>query len=753
MTKEKFFKSIKKRDGRVVSFDKNRITNAIFKAMSASKEGNKSNSLLVCDKVISELKKLRSYDEIPTIEEIQDIVETELILNDFPKTAKAYILYRREHEIKRLEREDILEGKTTNLPFTTNALKVVAKRYLARDKEGNIQENPEQMFNRVARSLANVEEKYNKNKQEIQGIYEDFLGAMISFKYLPGGRTLANAGAETAIIPNCIVLNIYDSMFSIFDTLKNAALLQQIGAGLGFPFHLIRPAGVRTVRSRGISSGPVSFLHVYNKAFSVIKQQNRHGANMAIMRVDHPDVLDFIYSKKTEGALKNFNISIGLTNDFMQSVVKNNKSPWMCEFNGVKMKPRIIERDRDDKIIEIREVNMSAREIMDEIVTHAWTNGEPGVVFIDTVNETNPLPGLGRIEASNPCGEQFLHGSDVCNLGSINLEKFVINGKIDFDELKRITRIAIRLQDNVVDLTNIPVESVDKMFKLNRRIGLGIMGFADMLYQLNIPYNSDEGRKIAKLVMGSIQKEARIMSQELAEEKGVFLNYEKSIYANSGIKMRNAALTTIAPTGTLSMVFDVSGGVEPYFALSYHYKGILDGKSNLNYFNKHLKKKLQELGLYTDRLVEQIEKEGSLQNIDGIPEYIKRVFVVSMDISAEDHIKMQAAFQENVDNSISKTCNFSSEATKEDVLKGYILAWKLKCKGCTVYRDKSREFQVLNLNNRKEEEKDNKEKIPVMSMPSITFMDKGICSDCKTKMIFKEGCYSCYNCGNGKCSI
>ncbi len=753
MIKEKFFKSIKKRDGRVVPFDENRIVNAIFKAMRAAKEGKKSNALLVCGKVISELKKLRSYDEILTIEEIQDIVETELILTDFPKTAKAYILYRREHEIKRLERIDILEGKTTNLPFTTNALQVLAKRYLARNKQFQIQENPEQMFNRVARSLANVEEKYNKNKQEIQDIYEDFLEAMVSFKYLPAGRTLANAGAETAIIPNCIVLNIQDSMLDIFETLKNAALLQQMGAGLGFPFHLIRPAGTMTLRCRGVASGPVSFLSIYDKAFGVIKQQNRHGANMAIMRVDHPDILDFMYSKKIEGDLKNFNISIGLTNDFMESVVKNNKSPWMCEFNGVEMKPRIIERDHNGKIIEIRDVNMTAREIMDEIVTHAWTNGEPGIVFIDRVNETNPLPGLGRIEASNPCGEQFLHDSDVCNLGSINLEKFVINGKVDFDELKRITRIAIRLQDNVVDLTKISVESVDKTFKLNRRIGLGIMGFADMLYKLHIPYNSKEGREIAKSVMGSIQKEAHKMSQELAEEKGVFPNYEKSVYLKSGVKMRNAALTNIAPTGTIAMIFDVSGGVEPYFALSYYYKGILDGKSNLNYFNKHLKTELQKRGLYTDRLVEQIEKYGSLQNINEIPEDIKRVFVVSMDISAEDHIKMQAAFQENVDNSISKTCNFSSNATKEDVFKGYILAWKLKCKGCTVYRDKSREFQVLNLNNNKIEEKDNKEKIPVMTAPSIFSIDKNICSDCNSKMIFKEGCYSCHNCGNGKCGI
>ncbi|KKP37221.1 MAG: Ribonucleoside-diphosphate reductase, partial [Candidatus Roizmanbacteria bacterium GW2011_GWA2_32_13] len=282
MIKEKFFKSIKKRDGRVVPFDENRIVNAIFNAMRAAKEGKKSNALLVCGKVISELKKLRSYDEIPTIEEIQDIVETELILTDFPKTAKAYILYRREHEIKRLERIDILEGKTTNLPFTTNALQVLAKRYLARNKQFQIQENPEQMFNRVARSLANVEEKYNKNKQEIQDIYEDFLEAMVSFKYLPAGRTLANAGAETAIIPNCIVLNIRDSMLDIFETLKNAALLQQMGAGLGFPFHLIRPAGIMTLRCRGVASGPVSFLSIYDKAFGVIKQQNRHGANMAI---------------------------------------------------------------------------------------------------------------------------------------------------------------------------------------------------------------------------------------------------------------------------------------------------------------------------------------------------------------------------------------------------------------------------------------------------------------------------------------
>lgn len=592
--------------------------------------------------------------------------------------------------------------------ISKNALEVFTRRY-ALEKEDGVKETPEESLRRVAHALAEIERQYKKSDKDIATIEQEFYGVMMRKEFTPAGRTLTNAGADTPVVANCIVLNIQDSMDSIFGTLRDASLLQQAGSGLGFPLHLMRPAGSNTKRSKGQASGPVSFLRVYNQAFGVIKQQNRHGANMAVMRVDHPDILEFVHCKEQEGEIKNFNISVGLTDAFMQQVKENSQEPWMCEWNGKKMKPRRITREGGETAIEIQDVTMTARELFQEIVDAAWGNGEPGCVFLDEVNKTNPVPGLGRIEACNPCGEQFLHDSDVCNLGSIILEAFVTKDRtIDFDRLREVTRIATRMLDNVVDVSDFPAERVNTTAKANRRLGLGIMGFADMLLKLRIPYNSPEGRQVAEEVMSTIQEESHKMSQKLAEEKNVFPNYHLSVYKDRGVKMRNAALTTIAPTGTIAMFFDVSGGVEPYFALAYHYKGILGGKTELQYVNKHLQEVLEERGIFSEELMEKIIEKGSLQDIQEIPEDIKRAFVVAMDISSEDHTRMQAAFQRHIDNSISKTINFPENATKEEVLNGYLLAWELRCKGCTVYRDKSRAFQVLNLNDKKKSQKETK---------------------------------------------
>jgi ribonucleoside-diphosphate reductase alpha chain len=582
---------------------------------------------------------------------------------------------------------------------TENALEVFIRRYAARKGDGH--ETPEEMFRRVAHALAEVERTYGKNDTEVQVTEEAFYNTFLRKEFTPAGRTLTNVGTPFPLIANCIVLHIDDSMDSIFSTLRDAALLQQAGSGLGFPLHLMRPAGSDTKRSQGQASGPVSFLKVYNQAFGVIKQQNRHGANMAVMRVDHPDILEFIHSKEQEGVISNFNISIGLTDGFMKRVQTNDPEPWMCVWNGKAVKPRRITRDGSETAIRLEEATMTARELFQEIIETAWSNGEPGCVFLDEVNHTNPLPGLGRIEACNPCGEQFLHDGDVCNLGSINLEVFVTRERaIDFDRLREVTRRAVRMLDNVVDLSDFPADRVNRVARSNRRVGLGIMGFADMLYRLRVPYNSEEGRKVAEDVMRTIHETAHETSRLLAKEKGNFPNWEKSIYKMRGVHMRNAALTNIAPTGTVSMLFDVSGGVEPYFALAYHYKGILGGDVQLQYVNKHLGQALRERGMYSEELMERIIEQGSVQNIDEIPDDIKRTFVVAMDISAEDHIRMQAAFQKHLDNAISKTINFTNGATKEDVLNGYLLAWELRCKGCTVYRDGSRTFQILNLNTK-----------------------------------------------------
>ncbi len=583
-----------------------------------------------------------------------------------------------------------------------NALEVFVRRY-AWTKEGGEKESPAEMCRRVAKAVARVELQYGKTEAQAKEIEDDFYAILMRKEFTAAGRTLTNAGTPLPLVANCIVLHIEDSMDSIFGTLRDAALLQQAGSGLGFPLHLMRPAGSNTKRSQGQASGPVSFLKVYNQAFGVIKQQNRHGANMAVMRVDHPDILEFVHCKEKEGEIRNFNVSVGLTDAFMQQVKENATEPWYCTWNGTKVKPRRVTRSGGETAIKVEEVTMTARELFQEIINAAWQNGEPGCVFLDEVNRTNPLPGLGRIEACNPCGEQFLHDGDVCNLGSINLEMFVTpEKKIDFDRLKDVTTVATRMLDNVVDISDFPAERVNSVARANRRVGLGIMGFADMLYLLGVPYNSQEGRKVAEDVMRTIQETSHRTSQDLAKEKGVFPNWEKSIYHLQGVKMRNAALTNIAPTGTISMLFDVSGGVEPYFALAYHYKGILGGDVELSYVNKHLERALKERGIFSEELMNTIIEKGSLQDIPEIPDDIKKIFVVAMDISSEDHTRMQAAFQKHLDNSISKTINFKNDATKEDVLQGYLLAWELRCKGCTVYRDGSREVQILNLNNSKE---------------------------------------------------
>jgi len=587
--------------------------------------------------------------------------------------------------------------KKVNTSFSENALKMMRKRYLLKHTDGS-QETPAEMFERIAHAIAAVESHYGKDEKFIKKTEEEFFGIMSRREYTPAGRTVTNAGAPTPIVANCIVLPVLDSMDSIFGTLRDAALLQQAGSGLGFDFSHLRPAMTPTKKSMGVASGPVSFLKVYNEAFGVIKQQGRHGANMAMMQVDHPDVLDFIRAKEVEGEIRNFNISIKVTDAFMQALVEKPNAQWYCEWNGVKTKPHRVLRTKSGAVIGMEEIDVTAKEMFDELVHYAWLNGEPGIVFIDEVNRTNPLPGLGPIDCSNPCGEQFLHHYDNCNLGSINLAAFVKDGKMDWTRLKKSVRTAVRMMDNVIDLFDFPVPQVTDLAKKNRRIGLGIMGFADMLFQLGVPYNSDAGFKMGERAMKSVTDTAHEMSRELAKEKGAFPNINLSIYAKDAAPMRNAALTTVAPTGSISMMFDCSSGIEPNFALSY-VKQDKDGQQ-YHYFNRYFEAALHEYGIEDVKqkeIREALLETGSIQNVQGIPKKLKETFVVAMDISADDHMHMQAAFQKHVDNSISKTINFTNSATKEDVAHGFISAWKSQCKSATVYRDGSRTVQILNL--------------------------------------------------------
>lgn len=601
------------------------------------------------------------------------------------------------------------EKDAINSRFSENALRMMKKRYLA-EKDDGAQETPVDMFLRVAQDLASQEAKYGKDEKFQEKVAKDFLSIMATKEYTPAGRTLTNAGSDTPLIANCIVLPIHDTMESIFQTLKDAALLQQAGSGLGFDLSEMRPADSPTKKSRGRASGPVSFLRVYDAAFATIKQQGRHGANMAMMRVDHPDILDFISCKANEGEIRNFNISLTVTDEFMEQLTKSPDKQWMCAFGGKNMKPRKVSRHPNGAVFKAEETDITVKELFDLLVEHAWLNGEPGIAFIDTINRTNPLPDMGPIQASNPCGEQFLHAYDNCNLGSLNLAAFVKAGKVDYRRLGFATRTAVRLMDNVIDKFDFPVQQVTDLARKNRRIGLGIMGFADMLFQLGVKYHSKEGFATAEKVMGYINKEAYAMSQELAKEKGAFPNYAKSVFAKKkashaaaqewgmGKKMRNAALTTVAPTGSISMMFDASSGIEPNFALAY-IKQDKDGQQ-YHYFNQHFKKALDAYKFSKEeqnKILKEVIDKGTIQHVENLPKELKETFVVAMDIPGLDHMNMQAAFQRNVDNSISKTVNFPNEATREEIADTFVQAWKLGCKACTVYRDGSRVIQILNV--------------------------------------------------------
>ncbi len=584
-----------------------------------------------------------------------------------------------------------------NRMFSENALKMLKKRYLVTYENGK-QETPADMFRRVAKSISATEKNYGYDAKFVKKVEKDFFNIMASHEFTPAGRTMTNAGAGTSLIANCIVLPVEDSMSGIFQTLKEAALLQQAGSGLGFAFDSLRPSMSVTKRSRGTSSGPISFLKVYNEAFRTIKQQGRHGANMAMMSVSHPDILNFIRAKEIEGEINCFNISVKVTDEFMKQLINNPDSQWYCEWKGEKMKPFEVLKYPNGSAYGTKEVDITVSELFGELVNYAWINGEPGIVFIDTVNADNPLPQLGRIECSNPCGEQFLHAYDNCNLGSINLAKFVKNKKIDYKRLGAVTAVATRFLDNVIDQFDFPVPQVTELAKKNRRIGLGIMGFADMLFQIGVAYDSEDGRIIAEKVMGTIQKASHEASQLLAKEKAVFPNWKGSVWEKKKVKMRNASLTTVAPTGSISMMFNASSGMEPQFALAF-IKQDKDG-TQYNYLNEYFDAALKNREFSEDKInyiKEEVIRTGTIQHLTDLPEDLRRTFVTAMDISGENHIRMQSAFQKQVDNSISKTINLPNSATKEDVKQSFILAWQLGCKSCTVYRDGSRNVQILNL--------------------------------------------------------
>mgnify|MGYP000011447976 FL=1 len=565
--------------------------------------------------------------------------------------------------------------------LTENAIKVLKKRYLAKDENGNLLEDPEGMFRRVARTVASADKEY-VSEEELKSIEQEFYDMMVNLDFLPNSPTLMNAGRPLGQLSACFVLPIEDTMEGIFETIKNAALIHKSGGGTGFSFSRLRPKGASVNSTGGVASGPVSFMKVFNAATEAVKQGGtRRGANMGILRVDHPDIVEFITCKKNNADITNFNISVGITEEFMNAVENNEYYNLVEPHTG--------------KIVG----KQNAREIFDLIVDMAWNNGEPGIIFLDRLNKDNVTPELGEIESTNPCGEQPLLPYEACNLGSINLSNTLkyVDGKpeVDFAKLRTTVWKAVHFLDNVIDVNKYPLPEIDKMTRGTRKIGLGVMGWADMLCKLNIPYNSQSSIDLAEKIMHFIQDESRKASMELAEKKGVFPYYDKSIYKNLGIRVRNATTTTIAPTGTLSIIAGVSSGIEPLFAISY-IRNVMDN-DELVEVNPVFKQVAKEEGFYSDELMRRIAKKGSIRGFDEIPEWIQDVFVTAHDISPDWHVRMQAAFQKYTDNAVSKTVNLRNEATRKDVADAFWLAYKTNCKGITIYRDGSRDLQVLNI--------------------------------------------------------
>ena len=560
--------------------------------------------------------------------------------------------------------------------LSQNAKTVLERRYLKRDLDGNILEKPADMFKRVADTVAAADFKFD-DTADISGLAEQFYTVMASLEFLPNSPTLMNAGRELGQLSACFVLPVGDSMEEIFDAVKHTALIHKSGGGTGFSFSRLRPANDVVKSTTGVSSGPLSFMKVFDMATETIKQGGtRRGANMAILRVDHPDIMDFITCKTDKQQLNNFNISVGLTEVFMEAIKQDEN------YNLI--------NPRDGEIVG----TLNARAVFEKIVAQAWENGEPGIVFLDRLNRDNPTSHVGEIESTNPCGEQPLLPYESCNLGSINLGKMVRDGAIDWEHLKTVIQSGVHFLDNVVEVNRYPLPEIAQMTMGNRKIGLGVMGWADMLIQLQIPYDTEDATELAENVMKFINDEAHAASRQLAEQRGPFPNFPGSVFEKSGdAPIRNATVTTIAPTGTLSIIANASSGVEPLFAVSY-IRQVMDDDVLVEVHP--LFEEIAKAGdFYTPELMEQIAVSGRVRDNAEIPEAVRRIFATAHDISPEMHIRMQAAFQKHTDNAVSKTVNFSKKATIDDVGSVFELAWQLGCKGVTIYRDGSRDKQVL----------------------------------------------------------
>jgi ribonucleoside-diphosphate reductase alpha chain len=672
-------RQIKKRSGLPEAFDPARIRDAIFKALEATASGGPELAQKLTNDAVKELEK-RFDSNAPGVEDVQDVVEETLMRSGLLAAAKAYILYRHGRAQVRAAKRAITGLPEEELKLSANAMAVLERRYLLKDTEGRIIETPSQLFRRVARAIAAVDVKYGDDPAKSE---EVFYKMMASCEFMPNTPTLMNAGTPIGMLSACFVLPVEDSLDSIFKTLWYAAKVQQGGGGTGFSFSRLRPRGDLVKSTKGIASGPVTFNTLFDKMTDVIKQGGRRrGANMGILRVDHPDIIEFITAKADLTMLRNFNVSVAVTEKFMEAVKKDTEYELINPRTGQAVK------------------KLRAREVWDLILAYAWKTGDPGVIFIDEINRRNPTRHVAEIEATNPCGEQPLQPYDSCNLGSINMGLMLRQKKggykLDWDKLRETVHNCVHFLDNVIDANKYPVPEIERVTKSNRRIGLGVMGFADMLCLMGVAYDSEEALKIGEKIMKFINDEAHKKSEDMGKKRGSFPNFNGSLWEKEGYKyMRNATATTVAPTGTISIIAGCSSGIEPLFAVTF-VRNVLEG-TRLFEANWVFEKVAKERGFWSEELMEKIARTGKVRGSEEVPKDIQKVFVTALEIESEWHVKMQAVFQKHCDNAVSKTINFPTEATVEDVRKAYELAYKLKCKGITIYRYGSKPEQVLTI--------------------------------------------------------